>query len=340
MPYRRLDLLCQELTTEDIESALGEAEVDDIYLRERDDGLMLASVVLDEKLTEHTIDALEDKFGECEKFQLLVYDVAARLPRPTEEEENKRERNGKQIAQGRISRDELLDDLEPGSHVTWVYITQVLISCLVAAIGLIRNSVALVIAAMVIAPLLLPCMALGLGTTVGDLKMMWRSVRTASVGLASGLLLSIVIGLTVPFDPTVHEIAVRSEVRLSDLLVAVAAGTAGALAVTTGVSASLIGVMVAVALVPPLVAVGLLLGSGEYDAAYGAMILVTTNVVCVNLAAVGMFLAQGIRPNSWSEQDRAKLAVRHALIVWGVLLVGLTLLIVFASPQNPLENKW
>lgn len=339
MPFRRLDLMCKEISIDQIESALGDAQADDIYLRKRDDGLMLASVVLDDKLTEHTIDALEERFGECEKFQLLIYDIAGRLPRPTEEEA---EPNGneKKIAKGRISREELLDDLEPGSHVSGVYITQVLISCLVAAVGMIRDSVALVIAAMVIAPLLLPCMALGLGTTVGDLPMILRSMRTAAVGLVTGLALSLVIGLIVPFDPTVHEIAARSEVRLSDLLIAVAAGMAGALAVTTGVSASLIGVMVAVALVPPLVAVGLLIGAGEYDAAYGAAILVTTNVACVNLAAVGMFLFQGIRPNSWAEQDRAKLAVRHALVGWGVLLAVLTLLILFASPQNPLKNHW
>ncbi|XAL98794.1 TIGR00341 family protein [Phycisphaeraceae bacterium D3-23] len=337
MPFRRLDLLADDLTEDEINSTLGDAEFDDLYLRKRDDGLMLASMILDEKLTEHAIDQLEDRYGDCDGFQILIYDIAARLPRPEEGEDDQTE-NEKKIARGRISREELLDDLEPGSHVSWVYIAQVLISCLVAAIGLMRNSVALVIAAMVIAPLLLPCMALGLGTTVGDLPMIFRSVRTAAIGLASGLGLSLLIGLLVPFDPTVHEIAVRSEVRLSDLFIAVAAGTAGALAVTTGVSASLIGVMVAVALVPPLVAVGLLIGAGEYDAAYGALILVTTNVVCVNLAAVGMFLAQGIRPNRWAEKDRAKLAVRHALIVWSVLLIGLALLIIFASPNNPLDQ--
>jgi uncharacterized hydrophobic protein (TIGR00341 family) len=339
MPFRRLDLMCKSISIEQIEQALGDAEANDIYLHKRDDGLMLASLVLDEKLTEHTIDALEETFGQCERFQLLIYDIAGRLPRPTETDPKP---NGgeKKIARGRISRDELLDDLEPGSHVSAVYLAQVLISCLVAAVGMIRDSVALVIAAMVIAPLLLPCMSLGLGTTVGDLAMIWRSIRTAAIGLATGLALSLAIGLAVPFDPGVHEIATRSEVRLSDLLVAVAAGMAGALAVTTGVSASLIGVMVAVALVPPLVAVGLLVGAGEYDAAYAAAILVTTNVVCVNLAAVGMFLLQGIRPNNWAEQDRAKLAVRHALIGWGVLLAGLALLILFASPQNPLENRW
>ncbi|MFI4862049.1 MAG: TIGR00341 family protein [Phycisphaerales bacterium JB063] len=337
MPYRRLDLLADDLTEDEISSTLGDAEFDDLYLRERDDGMMLASMILDEKLTEHAIDQLEGRYGDCDGFQLLVYDIAARLPRPENGEEAESE-GEKKVARGRISREELLDDLEPGSHVTWVYLTQVLISCLVAAVGLIQDSVALVIAAMVIAPLLLPCMALGLGTTVGDLAMIWRSVRTAAVGLLAGLGLSLVIGLLVPFDPTVHEIASRSEVRLSDLCVAVAAGTAGALAVTTGVSASLIGVMVAVALVPPLVAVGLLVGAGEYEAAYGALILVTTNVVCVNLAAVGMFLAQGISPNRWAEKDRARIAVRHALTVWGVLLLGLALLILFASPQNPLSH--
>ena len=167
--------------------------------------------------------------------------------------------------------------------------------------------------------------------------MIARSVLTSIAGVAVGLLLSIGIGFAVPFDPEVYEIASRASVKYTDLVVAIAAGAAGALAVTTGVSASLIGVMVAVALVPPLVATGLFLGQGDFTSATMSALLLASNIVCVNLAGVGVFLAQGIRPSRWAEKSRAKLAVRHALIVWLLLLTALVVLIAYAVPKSPLN---
>ncbi len=337
MPYRRLDLLASDVNIKDVTTALGDHESVDLFLTQRQDGMDFATIVLEEGLTESVIEALEKRFGKSEHFQLLVYDIAARLPRPTKDESEKKPSEAKEQSKERISREELLDDLEPGSRVRWIYIAQVVISCIVAAVGMIRDSVALVIAAMVIAPLLIPSMSLALGTTIGDLQMIWRSVITTATGIAVGLILSIVIGMLVPFDPQVYEIASRASVKYTDLVVALAAGAAGALAVTTGVSASLIGVMVAVALVPPLVATGLFIGHGDFSAATASALLLASNIVCVNLAAVAVFLIQGIRPSSWAEKDRAKLAVRHALIVWIVLLAALILLITFAAPDNSLK---
>lgn len=336
MPFRRIDLLADDLSIDAIRGALEDADVNDVYLIERDDGLLQASVVIEESLAEHAIDTLQEHFAHRERFQLLVYDIAARLPRPEEDgEEQEAKKNGK--ARDRISREELLDDLRGGGEVRAIYLAQVAISCVVAAIGMMRDSVALVIGGMVIAPLLLPSMSLGLATTIGNLKMMWKSIVASFAGTGLGFAIAVAIGLLVPFDPMVRQIAMRGETRYSDVVVALAAGAAGALAVTTGVSAALIGVMVAVALVPPLVASGLLLGSGEYVAAGGAALLLTTNIVCVNLAAMGVFLIQGIRPSKWADEDSAKSAVRNAAIIWGVILVGLILLITFASPDKPMQ---
>jgi uncharacterized membrane protein len=103
----------------------------------------------------------------------------------------------------------------------------------------------------------------------------------------------------------------------------VAAGSAGALAFTTGLPAALVGVMVAVALLPPLAAAGLLAGSGLWGPAGGAFLLVVTNVVCVNLAAIVTFLAQRVRPRTWWEEEKAKKATRVALATWITLLAAL-----------------
>lgn len=336
MPFRRIDLLAEDLTLDGVRDVLDDAEINDLYLLKRDDGLLQASVVLDERMTEHAIDVLTDAFGNHERFNLLIYQVAARVTPSGYDREQESVADHDQ-ARDRISREELIDDLRAGGEVRKIYLAQVVISCVVAAVGMIRDSTAMVIGGMVIAPLLLPSMSLALGTTIGDLRMIFKSVVASLTGVGLGFLVALGIGLSVAFDPQVEQVAMRSQTQFTDIVVALAAGAAGALAVTTGVSPALIGVMVAVALVPPLVASGLLLGTGEYAAAYGAMILVTTNIVCVNLAAVGVFLIQGIRPTHHEEKAVARKSVIRASIVWGILLVGLIFLIAYASPENPLK---
>ena len=109
---------------------------------------------------------------------------------------------------------------------------------------------------------------------------------------------------------------------------ALAAGTAGALSLTTGASGTLIGVMVAVALLPPTVVTGMLIGSGHFKEASGAAELVAINLVCLILAAIITFRVQGIRPTSWWEAEAAKKATRRSLIGGGLLLVALVVLVI------------
>jgi uncharacterized membrane protein len=88
---------------------------------------------------------------------------------------------------------------------------------------------------------------------------------------------------------------------------------------------------VAVALLPPLVVCGMLLGSEFTGRAFSAALLVLVNVICVNLAGVITFLAQGVRPRSWWEAERAKKATRIAIALWVALLAVLVAVVVFAT---------
>ena len=358
MPYRRVDFIADEAKQADVEALVEDFEPVDVSTFQRGDEKWVFSVVVLDTVLEKLLEEVEAKYGQSEHFSLFVYDVSAILPRPEPEEEQASEQaagdeeasgkssNGKGFGNGlfvwkwpRISRDELLDDLEPASRVNPVYVAQVVISCVVAAMGMMQDSTAVVIAAMVIAPLLVPNMAIALGTTLGDLEMIRRAAITGVVGLCVGLLAGVIMGLVIVFDPSTGEIAARGQVRFSDVVVALSAGAAGALAVTTGVASGLIGVMVAVALVPPLVAVGLLLGAMQWSSAGAASVLLMTNVVCVNLAAVLVFLAVGIRPRTWYESDRAKKATRIAVWLWVALLVALILCIWVAQPDLPLHMR-
>ncbi len=114
---------------------------------------------------------------------------------------------------------------------------------------------------------------------------------------------------------------------MGDIALALASGSAGALSFTMGLPSALIGVMVAVALLPPLVTLGMLMGAGLTDPAVGALLLLLVNIICVNLAGVGTFLFQGVRPRTWWEASRAKKSTTIAIVIWTILLIILMLII-------------
>ena len=88
--------------------------------------------------------------------------------------------------------------------------------------------------------------------------------------------------------------------------------------------------MVAVALLPPTAASGMLIGAGEWKLAGGAITMAVTNIACINLSATAVFLIQGVSPDSWWDKDRAKSATKRALMIWTGVLAALAALIAWA----------
>ncbi len=132
-------------------------------------------------------------------------------------------------------------------------------------------------------------------------------------------------------DPTAPQFAARTQVSLADLLLAIAAGGAGAIAFTVALPAVLVGVMVAVALLPPSITLGMLLGSGYWEHALGNLLLLQAFLAGINLAAVVTLLIQGVHPRTWWESERAKRATRIALLFWVIVLAILVLSIVLST---------
>ena len=170
----------------------------------------------------------------------------------------------------------------------------------IVSIGLIEDNVAVVIGAMVIAPLLGPNLALALGAALGDLTLMWGATKTTLAGMGLALSLSIGIGLFWPLN--IHsqellsqELLSRTNVGLDSIALALASGAAAVLSLTTGLPSVLVGVMVSVALLPPTAAFGLMIGGKQLNSAIGAGLLLAVNIVSINLAAKIAFLFQGIK---------------------------------------------
>ena len=130
----------------------------------------------------------------------------------------------------------------------------------------------------------------------------------------------------------------RTNVSLVSLILALASGGAAVLSLTAGASSALVGVMVAVALMPPAVTLGLTLGNGQWVLAYGAGLLLAANIICVNLASLLVFRLKGIRPRTWYEEKQAKQAARLNMYIWLGLLILIGLLIWFKANINlPIE---
>jgi len=216
------------------------------------------------------------------------------------------------------------------TRMSWIYMALMILASVVAAVGILRNNVVFIIGAMVIAPALGPNVALSLAATLGDVELTRRAIKSIALGTGAAFVFSAFIGILFHVDTQIPELVSRTEVSFGDIALALAAGSAAVLSLSSGMVTALIGVMVAVALLPPLVTLGMLVGSGQWDLALGALYLFLVNFICVNLAGVLTFLVQGIRPLSWWKAHQAKKAARNAIIIWTFFLALLVLLILLS----------
>ncbi len=336
MPLRQIEVVVSEEEKDEFEHLLRDDSVEHYWNEQSDQSGYLLKALVDANKTEAFLDKAEQLMGKKQGFRLVVQDVEATLPRVEIDEEsdenNKTDENepwNKPLQSIRVSREELYNEITDSVNLSGVYIAMVSFSTIVAALGMLRDSSAIVIGAMVIAPLLGPNVALALSTTLADSKLLWKSVKTNAIGISVAFVLSLILGFMLDVDVSVYQIAARTEVQLSDIALALASGAAGVLAYTIGMSAAVIGVMVAVALLPPLVTAGLLVGDLQFGLAYYAFLLLITNIICVNLAAVATFTIQGVRPRTWYKAEKAKRINKIAFAVWIGLLIVLAVLIFF-----------
>ena len=331
MDYRILELVIPSDEVEAGRELVNKKDVLGIWSEKMEDGYSRLRILMDAERTEAISDALSDKFSDMDGFNIMLFSVEAVLPQPENESDNKNNEKSEEepSISGRVSREELYSDISGGSKLNAVYVGTVILSALVASVGLLQNDVTVIIGAMVIAPLLGPNVSMALAATLADLNLGVQALKSNMVGLFSAFLMALLMGLIFKVDPGLEQIQNRTVIGPGDVAIALAAGSAGVMAFTRGVSAVLIGVMVAVALLPPLVSVGLLLGAGYFKLAVSAAILTVTNLICINLAGIITFLMQGIRPRNWWEAEKAKKASRYAISTWVILLLVFSLLIWF-----------
>ena len=275
-------------------------------------------MLVDDETRQPVLDTLQSMLASSSNDRIVVMPVEAVLPRP----EQDKKKNSKQ-GTSKSTREELYNQIEKGARLDFNFLVLTFLSTIVAAIGLLEDNVAVIIGAMVIAPLLGPNIALSFATTLGDTKLMFASLKTNLAGVAIALLLSMLIGWLWPPGDLGIEILSRTDVSFAGIVLALAAGAAAVLSLTSGTASALVGVMVAVALLPPTATLGMVLAMGHYKLATGAALLLAVNIVSVNLSASTVFLLKGIRPRTWLEKNKARQSSVWLAGFWTISLLVL-----------------
>ncbi|MEN9203119.1 MAG: DUF389 domain-containing protein [Thermostichus sp. DG_1_6_bins_120] len=192
---------------------------------------------------------------------------------------------------------ELMLGLMRESRLSLNYLMLVIGSCVIATLGLMANSPAVIIGAMIVAPLMLPIRGLAMGALEGNLVLFRTGILSIAVGTAIGVGVSFLLGRLVGLPQWGSEVLARTQPNLLDLGVALAAGGIGAFArVRKEISDSLAGVAIAVALMPPVCVIGLGLAHADWSTSLGASLLYATNLLGIALACMVTFLAMGYAP--------------------------------------------
>lgn len=232
----------------------------------------------------------------------------------------------------RDERHELYERIRLGAVGGVDFYIMMLLAATLASLGLLQGSTAVVIGAMLVAPLMGPLVGAGLALEQGNLPLLRRAFRVALKGTLVGLVVSVLFGLANHgYEPTM-EIEARGRPDLFDLFVALASGMVAAYAQgRPNVSGTLAGVAIAAALLPPLAVVGIALTAGHTDIAANASVLLITNLVAIVIGAALVFRLLGVRARgnvdsampAWARRTFAGLILIAVILAAPLLLKGM-----------------
>jgi uncharacterized hydrophobic protein (TIGR00271 family) len=215
------------------------------------------------------------------------------------------------------------------------------LAAIIASCGVVADSTATVVGAMIIAPLGTPIFGTALAVVVGQRRQMLAALGFLATGILIAIAIGAFIGWATPARMPVDvnpQILGRTAPTALDLVIALATGVAGAYGLTRReVAAVLPGVAIAISLVPPLGVVGITLGAGQFTLALGALLLFATNVLAILVSGVVVFTLSGYRR---AAQQRDPLLVREAALALAVTLIALLIPLGLTSLSEKQYAEW
>ena len=227
-----------------------------------------------------------------------------------------------------MERDEritLVNRLQADSEWNKDFLVMLGSSVMIAGLGLMQNSTAVVIGAMLVAPLMTPLIGAGLALVQGNLQLLRVALKSILFGTILSIILGSFIEIVTPHWELSQEIAARAGPNILDLFIAFFAGISAAYAIANpNLSGALPGVAIAVALVPPITVTGIALGNLNYTVAEGSLILYLTNMVAIILGSAIVFWIHGLHL-SRSTTLGAHTNINRIIIVLSCFLIFLFL---------------
>ncbi len=232
----------------------------------------------------------------------------------------------KDLQNGR-TRNSIRRQIRKNSVADLPFIFMNVMATIVAAYGLLADSTAVVIGAMLIAMLLGPITGISLGLIDGNKKLLGAAFLSEIAGVLCVLATAFVIGWIHKDIPAGTEITSRTAPNIIDLIIALAGGAAGAYATASPrLSSGLIGVAISTALVPPLAVCSILLARGEYESAFGGFLLFFANFIAIQFSSsVVLWLAGYHRLTGKSEEENKQIILRNALSFLVLLILAAAL---------------
>jgi uncharacterized hydrophobic protein (TIGR00271 family) len=224
-------------------------------------------------------------------------------------------------------RQAIYDSIQAGSRADLEYAALVALAALIALFGLLQNSAAVIIGAMLISPMMTPLLAAALALLLGEGNLGRRASLVLGGSVVSTIAITWFVALLIPLNQLTPEILARTTPNLLDLFIAFLSGLAGTLALRGGPSSLMIlpGVAIAVAVVPPLAVVGYGLSTRQFSIAAGAFLLFLTNLVAIVISSALVFRSMGFRPERAAEAGRWKLKYRVAISTTVLLVLSIPL---------------
>nr|WP_041565775.1 DUF389 domain-containing protein [Nostoc punctiforme] len=229
----------------------------------------------------------------------------------------------------------LQTDLLAESALDSAYIILIISSCAIATLGLLSNSAAVIIGAMIIAPLMLPIRGLAFGALQADITLFRKGVVAVVIGTLLAIAIASTLGWLVGLPSYGSEVLARSRPTLLDLGIAVVAGgISGYAKIETKISGSLAGTAIAVALMPPVCVIGLGLAQGNWSLSFGATLLYLTNLLGIALSCMVTFVVAG-----YTSMARARQPLIWTMALTAILLIPLGVSFARLVRQAQLETS-
>lgn len=286
---------------------------------------------------EEILDELRDTGLEKDGFTVVT--KAEAIVAKEFEELKKRYQESEEKDESKVARQELKASAKNLSPSSPTYYLLLLAASLIATAGILLDNAAIVVGSMVIAPLIGPAMTSCVGTVINDQSLFYSGIKKQFLGILLTISTSVVftrLALAVLLPPkldllSLNQITNQIHPGLLSLIVALGSGLAGAFSLTAGINSALVGVMIAVALLPPAAAAGIGISTLNFKIGISSAILLLINLVSINLAGTFTLWIQGYKPGRWFEQQGAEKTTKSRIFILITLLLVIATLLAFTT---------